>query len=113
MATIEQCRAAIGGLADSLNRVDADHRRKHLPDRTLELHLLDLDSTFRGRLSDGELLDVEENVDGPKVNIRLTMQSDDLVDLTEGRLKFAHAWATGRVRLDAGFRDLLRLRSML
>ncbi|MGW6554351.1 sterol-binding protein, partial [Streptomyces sp. NPDC055051] len=30
-----------------------------------------------------------------------------------GGLNFAKAWASGRVRLEAGFRDLLRLRSLL
>ena len=34
-------------------------------------------------------------------------------DLVDGRLPFPHAWATGRIRLDASFRDLLRLRSLM
>jgi hypothetical protein len=38
------------------------------------------------------------------------MTSDDLIALTEKRLSFPHAWATGRVHLDASFRALLRLR---
>ena len=38
--------------------------------------------------------------------------SDDLVAMTNGDLSFAHAWATGQVRLDASLRDLLRLRSL-
>ena len=41
------------------------------------------------------------------------MSSDDLVAMTNRELSFAHAWATGRVRLDASFRDLLRLRALL
>ena len=49
----------------------------------------------------------------PKADIRLTMASDDLVALTDGRLQFGPAWATGRVRLEAGLRDLLRLRKLL
>jgi hypothetical protein len=48
-----------------------------------------------------------------KADIRLTMNSDDLVALTEGRLSFGPAWASGRVKLEAGLRDLLRLRKML
>jgi hypothetical protein len=41
------------------------------------------------------------------------MTSDDLVAITEGRLAFGPAWASGRVRMEAGLRDMLRLRSML
>lgn len=113
MATVEECRAVVGSLTDQLHGVDADARRKHLPDRTIELQLLDLDTTFRARIHDGSMCDIQENVSGPRANIRLVMTSDDLIEMSEGRLKFAHAWATGRVRLDAGIRDLLRLRSLL
>lgn len=41
------------------------------------------------------------------------MTGDDLVAMVGGDLNFAKAWASGRVRLEAGFRDLLRLRSLL
>ena len=41
------------------------------------------------------------------------MKSDDLIALTDGKLNFAAAWATGRVKLEAGLRDLLRLRKIL
>lgn len=113
MATIEQCRDVVDELVTRLGEVDHEARKKHLPDRTLELKLLDLDTSFRGRIHDGELLDVSEMRDGPKPNIRLVMTSDDLLAMNRGDLKFAHAWATGRVRLDASIRDLLRLRSLL
>ena len=39
--------------------------------------------------------------------------SDDLVALTEGDLNFGQAWLAGRVKVEAGVRDLLKLRSML
>jgi hypothetical protein len=35
------------------------------------------------------------------------------VALTEGRLSFGPAWASGRVKLEAGLRDMLRLRTLL
>ena len=50
---------------------------------------------------------------GPKADIRLTMKSDDLIALTDGELQLRPAWATGRVKLEAGLRDLLRLRKIL
>ena len=40
------------------------------------------------------------------------MTSDDLLKLTSGELSFAHAWASGRLRVDANVFDLLKLRSI-
>lgn len=114
MATVDECRDIVDELVAKLAAVDHDARKKNLPDRTLELMLLDLDYAFRGRIHNGDLVDiVEAEEPGPKPNIRLVMTSDDLVAMTNGELHFAHAWATGRVRLDASLRDLLRLRALL
>lgn len=113
MATYDECSAALNTLAARLSAVDAAARRKHVPDRTVQLDLLDLDASFRGRLADGDLVDIEPGPCPKKPNIRLIMNSNDLVDLTEGRLHFAHGWATGRIRLDASLRDLLRLRALM
>lgn len=84
-------------------------------DRSLSCHITDLDLTFTGRLVDGRI-EVADTVQGPppeKAEIGLAMAGDDLVALVDGTLNFARAWGSGRVRLDAGFRDLLRLRALL
>jgi putative sterol carrier protein len=47
------------------------------------------------------------------LDIRLTMASDDLIAMTDGRLHFGKAWASGKVKLEAGLRDILRLRKVL
>lgn len=114
MASPEECRAALDELAARLATVDAQHREKTIPDRTLALHLLDLDVVYAGVLHKGELIDIAQaDPRAPKADIRLSMSSDDLVALTEKRMSFPHAWATGKVRLDASIRDLLRLRSLM
>ncbi len=116
MATPAQCRKAVKELTDKYHAVDAEARKKNIPDRTIELVLLDLDLRFRGHVRDGQLCDIVEEDAGtlqPKPNVRVVTSSDDFIEMTEGRLKFAHAWAKGRVRLDASMRDLLRLRSVL
>jgi putative sterol carrier protein len=41
------------------------------------------------------------------------LTSDDLVALTDGQLNVASAWATGRLRVDASIKDMLRLRALL
>jgi putative sterol carrier protein len=108
MATMDQCRHALellaakmggGGKAPSL-------------DRSLSCYLTDLDNGFHAQLAGGELHGIAEGHD-PKAKIRLTSTSDDLVALTDGKLGFASAWATGRVKVTASVFDLLKLRSML
>ncbi|WP_030207452.1 SCP2 sterol-binding domain-containing protein [Streptomyces sp. NRRL S-87] len=115
MATIEECRAALDQLSDNLARADGDVRGAAALDRSLSCHLTDLDTTFTGRLQAGRI-EVRSTVPGPpreKADIRLAMTGDDLVAMVAGRLNFAKAWAAGRIRLEAGFRDLLRLRALL
>ncbi|MFF5707290.1 SCP2 sterol-binding domain-containing protein [Streptomyces sp. NPDC012794] len=115
MATIQECRAALDRLSDNLAAADGDVRGAAALDRSLSCHITDLDETFTGRLEGGRI-----RVDGiapgaprAKAEIRLAMTGDDLLGLVAGELRFAKAWASGRVRLEAGFRDLLRLKSML
>ncbi|MFJ5553034.1 SCP2 sterol-binding domain-containing protein [Streptomyces sp. NPDC093225] len=115
MATIEECRAALDQLSDNLARADGDVRGAAALDRSLSCHLTDLDTTFVGRLRGGRI-EVRSTLPGPpreKADIRLAMTGDDLVAMVAGRLNFAKAWAAGRIRLKAGFRDLLRLRALL
>jgi predicted lipid carrier protein YhbT len=115
MATIEECRAALEKLSDNLAGADGDVRGAAALDRSLSCRVTDLDTTFVGRLRDGRI-EVLDTVPGPpreKAQIRLTMTGDDLVALVAGQLNFAKAWASGRVKLEAGLRDLLRLRSLL
>ncbi len=112
MASVEQCEAALAVLARRLDEYPHEARRERIPDRSVELALLDLDVSFHGRLHDGRLVDITRG-SLPKPNIRLTMSSDDLIELTDKRLRFTQAWASGRIHLDAGLRDLLRMRSLM
>jgi alkyl sulfatase BDS1-like metallo-beta-lactamase superfamily hydrolase len=110
VATVEQCEQALQELAGRLAANDAS-RRKVGFDRSLTCTIRDLNVTFGGRLKDGHLIDIGRAT-SRDAQVRLAMASDDLIALVEGRLKMASAWATGRVRIEAGVRDLLRLRSI-
>ena len=112
MATMEECHAALERLADKLQEVDEDDRKQHAFDRTLSCHVPDLGVTFSGRLEDGHIQDITTE-DAPRAQIRLTAKSDDLVAMTDGHLGFGQAWLSGKVKVEAGVRDLLKLRSML
>lgn len=115
MATTEECRSALHMLSDNLAQADGDVRGAAALDRSLSCHITDLDTTFTGRLEDCRI-EVTDTLQGPprdKAQIRLAVKGDDLVAMVNGELNFAKAWASGRVRLEAGFRDLLRLRTLL
>ncbi|MFI9629832.1 SCP2 sterol-binding domain-containing protein [Streptomyces sp. NPDC052042] len=115
MATMAECRSALDKLSDNLAEASGDVRSAATLDRSLSCHVKDLDVTFTGRLVDGRI-QVLDTADGPpreRAEIRLAMNGDDLVAMVDGQLDFARAWGSGRVRLEAGFRDLLRLRSLL
>ena len=115
MATTEECRSALGRLSDTMAGANGDVRSAAALDRSLSCRITDLDVTFVGRLRDGRIV-VLDTVEGPpreKAEIRLAMTGDDLVAMVDGELHFAKAWGSGRVRLEAGLRDLIRLRRLL
>lgn len=111
VASVEECEAAFGQLADRLAGADPATRKKAAFDRTLTCTLRDLSVTFGARLHDGQLLDIHR-VDDPKAQVRMTMTSDVLLALVAGELGMASAWASGRIKIEASVLDLLRLRSV-
>jgi predicted lipid carrier protein YhbT len=108
VASVEECRQALHGLAAQLDRKAANVNL----DRTLACRVPDLDVGFHGRLTGGRLVDIADG-DDPKAKIRLTANSDDLVALLQGRLDVGKAVASRRVSINANPFDLLKLRKLL
>ncbi|MCO7221796.1 sterol-binding protein [Klenkia sp. PcliD-1-E] len=112
MATLEQCMTALEGFVGDL----AANPALAGLDRSVSCRLTDLGQVVQGRLVNGSAQGMAAVPDGPgvpKADIRITTASDDLLALTSGELGFGSAWASGRVRLEAGLRDMLRLRALL
>jgi putative sterol carrier protein len=112
MATVDECRAALQKLAERLAANAAGAREKLDFDRSLACRVTDLDVAFHGRLKDGQISDLTDG-DDPRAKIKLTSSSDDLVALVNGRLNVMQAWTSGRIKIDAGMFDLLKLRKLL
>jgi hypothetical protein len=115
MATKNECAEALDRLAEKLGRMDDQHRSQHELERTVSCRIPDLDVTFHGMLKDARLLDVKSYENGapaPRAQIRLTIPSDDLLKLVDGRLNFISAWASGRIKVNASFGDLFKLRKI-
>jgi predicted lipid carrier protein YhbT len=111
MATVDECRTALHGLAAKL-AANADAQGKLDLERTLACRVPDLDTAFHGRLSGGRLLDIADG-DDPKAKIALTAQSDDLVALLTGKLDVTRAIASRQISVKANPFDLLKLRKLL
>jgi len=110
LATVEECEKALHELAARLAARDPASNRSPL-DRTMSCHVRDLDMTWAGRLRDGHLDDIHQ-VSVADAQVKLSMNSEDLLTLVAGELNIAAAWATGRVKVDASVRDIMRLRSI-
>jgi hypothetical protein len=112
MAPIDECMKALQGVLGPI----ASSKAAAGLDRSLSCRLTDLGQVLLGRLTAGAVREMRAVPDGPsvpKADIRLTMTSEDLLALTRGELSFGKAWSSGRLKLDAGIRDILRLRSLL
>lgn len=114
MATRQQCEVAIGKLASRLAR-----RTVLSPGsgdvKTVSCTLSDLNCVMTVDASAGQTSEVQVTSPhdlAPKAGIRLSMSSDDLIALAEGRLNLASAWMGGRVHVGSGFKEMLRLRPL-
>ena len=115
MATKEECAAALGRLAQKMSGIDSEERSKNLLERSVSCEIPDLKTTFHGQLKDARLADVrsyEAPAKAPNAQIRLVIPSDDLLALVDGTLNFIPAWTSGRIKVNASFGDLLKLRKI-
>ncbi|WP_449063342.1 SCP2 sterol-binding domain-containing protein [Planomonospora algeriensis] len=115
MATIDECRTALRKLGEQFDEIAPEDRAKHVVERTISCHISDLGVTFHGRIHHGGLgpFDDDPPADGASPAVKLTIGSDDLVALVNGELDMGRAVFGGRVKIDASFGDLMRLRKLL
>lgn len=115
MATVDECRVALRKLGEQFDEVDRESRARHVVERSISCHVKDLGVTFYGRIHHGGLGPFEDlpAKDDGRAEVKLTIGSDDLVALVNGELDMGRAVFSGRVRVDASFSDLLRLRKLL
>jgi predicted lipid carrier protein YhbT len=117
VASVKQCRRALDQLAATLDAVDPDVRRKQVPARSVMCRIRDLDACFTARVDADGVHDLALlNPTGPRqrsADVRVSVDSDDLVALAAGDDDILSAWLHGRVQVSAPMRDMLRLRSLL
>jgi hypothetical protein len=114
MATAEECRKALETLLGRITGMSAEERAAHFPERTVSARVPDLDLLFLSRLGPHGADPVTEAAPGDKpAQIRFTAKSDDLVWIAEDPKRFAQAWLTSKLKVEASFLDLLQLRKFL
>jgi hypothetical protein len=110
MASEEDCEQALHRLADRLAANGTSERNRGF-DRSLSCTVRDLGIVFGGRLRNGQLQEIRR-VSTAGAQIRLALTSDDLLRLVDGELALPAAWASGRIKIDAGMLDLMKLRTI-
>jgi len=115
MATADECRAALTKLVSHFAEIGETDRAKHVVERTLSCRVTDLDLMFYGRLHHDGLDPFTEvaPADGRSAQVKISINGDDLVTMANGDLDLGRALLSGRVKIDASFGDLLRLRRLL
>lgn len=112
MASLKQVQECADAALEKFNSYPLEDREKHVPNRTFEVFVLDYDQAYRGEVKNGKIVGLTFGEPGPRADVRMVLSSDDMVAINKGELKFATAWASGRVRIDASIRDLLSMRSL-
>jgi hypothetical protein len=113
MRSVEECREALEKLAGRLAEVPPAEREEYFGNRTMSVTVSDLDVTFGTRLGGGDDPVRQAAPGDPPADIRLTMAGDELLSLAASPLNIARAWVSGRVKIEASMKDLIRLRRLL
>ena len=115
MATAEECHQAFERLTARLSDLDPGDRDAFFSGRSFSCQVPDLDVTFvtrfgaagRGPGPPGRARAI------PPADVRMTAHSDIVVELSGNVSAFPRAWLSGKVKVQASMRDLLRLRKLL
>lgn len=114
MATTTEVEAKLEELIARLSADDDAARElgRSLPDaRILSLHVTDLDADWWTTLASGQLGKLHRGR-SEDAHIQIRATSDDLVALVDGEGSLFSAYLAGRVRIEASFFDLLRLKRL-
>ena len=114
MATAEECQQAFEKLIGRLSELNPEDRDTFFSGRSFSCQVPDLNVTYVTRFGPSGADPVHLAQPGePRADVRLTASSDTVVELSGNVSAFPRAWITGKVKVQASMRDLLRLRKLL
>jgi predicted lipid carrier protein YhbT len=79
--------------------------------RVIEVTVPDLEAAYWTEMREGRMTRLHTGPPG-RADIRVRVRSDDLVALVEGRKSIFSSYVGGKVKIEASFSDLLRLRKL-
>jgi hypothetical protein len=114
MPTAEECRDALQKLTGRLSELAPKDRDAFFSGRSFSCRVTDLDITFVTRFgAEGTEPVREAGPDDPPADVRMAAASNVVLELADDVGAFPRAWLTGRIKVQASMRDLLRLRKLL
>jgi hypothetical protein len=113
MHTADEVRQALEKLAGRLGELTPQERQQYFGDRTVGVTLTDLGVTLATKLGDTAGPIREAAPGEPKADMRLSGDSDTVMQLTEQPINVARAWMQGKVKIEASMKDLFNLRKLL
>lgn len=113
MATATDVDRTLKDLVRRLNSATLDSDAQ-MPEgsRSLLIVIRDLDVTYTCVFTGGRIERLRKTEESGDEDARITVSSDDLIALATGKMGVGGALLTGRLRVDAGMRDLLMLRQL-
>lgn len=113
VATREKVDRTLRELVGRLDGAELDDAKLPSDTRTIVCVITDLDVVYRAEYTKGRIRKLRTvKTDGDGADVRITVVSDELVALAEGRSSLPMALLFGRIRVDANARDLLLLRQL-
>jgi hypothetical protein len=79
--------------------------------RVIEVYVPDLDESFWTELASGKMGKLHGGKP-QRTDIRLEAGSDDLIEVLDGRRSMFSSYVAGRMKVEASFADIMRLRKL-
>lgn len=113
MATREQVDRTLKTLIKRLDTADLDGASLPNTERAILVTITDLELIYRAEYSGGRIRRLRAAKRGDDTaDVRISLSSDELVALADGKSSLPMALLFGRIRVDANARDLLLLRQL-
>jgi len=114
VATERQVETKLRALIKRLEAADQGVQAlsQALPEpRIIAVLVTDLGRTYWSELSGGKM-GVLHRGEPDRADIRIQARGDDLIEMIDGERSMFSAYLSGRIKLEASFSDILRLRSL-
>jgi predicted lipid carrier protein YhbT len=112
VATPQEVDRVLKTLVKRLDGADLDGASLPETTRSLLVIIPDLQLTYTAEYSGGRIRKLKAVKTQDRADVKITVGSDELVALADGKTSLPMALLFGRIRVDANARDLLLLRQL-